>query len=274
MIGQGVHMAGWRQSTVLGLVGGFVLLLGMMVMSPDHIGAFLNIPGLLVVIGGTLAATCISRPLAEVRDVLRALPGLLQDTRESRALEVQQLLRCADWLRHRNLHAAERQLAQITDPFLHAGLRMVIDGCQVDDLAKALQWRMAGQRAREQGQAHILRTMAVFAPAFGMLGTLFGLVHMLSGLGSSGLEQIGGSMAFAMITTVYGIVAANLFFKPLAIKMERRTQQRQLNLSMLMEGMLLTQQRRHPTLIRETLEAFELQQTEPAVAAPLTLVKA
>lgn len=267
-------MAGWRQSTVLGLLGGFALVIGMMVMSPEHIGAFVNVPGLLMVVGGTFAATVVSRPLTEVRAVLREVPGLLRDTRESRATEVQQLLRFADWLRHGNVHAAERQLAHIEEPFLHAGLRMVIDGCQADDLLKALQWRMAGLRAREQGQAHILRSMAVFAPAFGMLGTLFGLVHMLSGLGSSGLEQIGGSMAFAMITTVYGIVAANLFFKPLAIKMERRTHQRLLNLSMLMEGMLLTQQRRHPLLIRETLEAFDVQRTEPAPAAPLTLVKA
>jgi chemotaxis protein MotA len=138
-----------------------------------------------------------------------------------------------------------------------------------------LQWRIAGVRARESGQTQILYTMSAFAPAFGMLGTLFGLVHMLSGLGDSGLNQIGGSMAFAMITTVYGIIASNLVFKPLAIKMERRTAQRLLHMASLMEGVLQIHQKRHPMLIREALESYYAHLQEPATApSPLTLVKA
>ncbi len=265
-----------NQSTVIGLLGGLILLFGMMIMSPDHLGAFVNIPGLIVVIGGTLAATVISRPIKDVQQVLRELPQLLRDEQAPSSQDVDQLLRFADWFRHGNLRAAERQLGLIENGFLHAGLRMVTDGCTHTDLQKSLHWRMAGLRAREQGQTHILRTMAVFAPAFGMLGTLFGLVHMLSGLGDSGLGDIGGSMAFAMITTLYGIVASNLFFKPLAIKMERRTHQRLLHMNMLMEGMLLVQDRRHPMLIKDTLEAFDLHHAEPTSLAPaeLALVKA
>lgn len=270
-------MSGLKQSTVIGLMGGLLLLIGMMIMSPGHLGAFINLPGLLVVVGGTLAATLVSRPFRDVQAVLREVPLLLHDEQPAGQLEVNQLLRFADGFRMGNLRTAERELAAIEDPFLYAGLRMVIDGCQPQDLSKSLQWRMAGLRAHEQGQAHILRSMAVFAPAFGMLGTLFGLMHMLSGLGDSGLSEIGASMAFAMITTLYGIVAANLLFKPLAIKMERRTHQRLLHMGMLMEGVLLTYEKRHPTLIRETLEAFELHH---AAAAPtpvqqhLSLVKA
>jgi chemotaxis protein MotA len=270
-------MTGFKQSTVIGLAGGLFLLLAMMIMSPGHLGTFINLPGLLVVVGGTLAATLVSRPFDDMRAVFREMPLLLRDEEPAGQGEVSQLLRFAEWFRMGNLRAAERELTAIDDAFLHAGLRMVIDGCQPQDLAKSLQWRMAGLRAHEQGQAHILRSMAAFAPAFGMLGTLFGLMHMLSGLGDSGLGEIGSSMAFAMITTLYGIVAANLFFKPLAIKMERRTHRRLLRMGMLMEGILLTYEKRHPTLIRETLEAFELHH-DAAAGAPspqyLSLVKA
>lgn len=268
-------MKGLRQSTVIGLSGGLLLLLGMMIMSPEHFGAFFNLPGLLVVVGGTLLATIVSRPIADVVAVLRMLPELLHDQpAQPSATEVGQLLRFAEGFRLGNLRAAERELATVDNSFLYAGLRMIVDGCQSQDLSKSLQWRMSGLRTRENGQAHILRTMAVFAPAFGMLGTLFGLVHMLSGLGDSGLDEIGSSMAFAMITTLYGIVASNMFFKPLAIKMERRTHQRLLHMGMLMEGMLLAYEKRHPTLIRETLEAFELHTAAEPAPQYLSLVRA
>ena len=264
-----------NQSTVIGLLGGIVLLIGMIVMSPDHVGAFFNLPGLIVVLGGTLTATFVSRPIPDVYRVLRSVPELFRDDNHSSQNDHAQLLRIAGWYRHGNLRAAERELAVTGNPFLKAGLRQVVDGCQVQDLRKSLQWRMSGLRTREYGQAQIMRSMAAFAPAFGMLGTLFGLVHMLSGLGASGLDEIGGVMAFAMITTLYGIVASNLFFKPLAIKMERRTNQRLMQMGVLMEGILLVHERRHPTLIKETLEAFE---DHHAAALPpqkpLTLVKA
>jgi chemotaxis protein MotA len=101
--------------------------------------------------------------------------------------------------------------------------------------------------------------MAVFAPAFGMLGTLFGLIHMLYGLGSSGIAEIGTAMGFAMITTLYGIVAANLFLKPLAMKLERRHQQEIAVNHMLSEGLLMVQERCHPTLILDSLASFGVQ---------------
>lgn len=268
-------MTAIRQSTVIGLTGGMLLMVGMMVMSPEHIGIFFNLPGLLIVVGGTLAATIVSRPIRDVQSIVRIIPELLHDETAPSGVEVNQLLRFAEGFRMGNLRIAERELSAIEDPFLHAGLRMVIDGCQPQDLGKALQWRMSGLRAREQGQAHILRTMAVFAPAFGMLGTLFGLMQMLSALGDSGLGEIGSSMAFAMITTLYGLVASNLFFKPLAIKLERRTHQRLLRMSMLMEGIQLVYEKRHPTLIKDALEAFELHNdAAPEQSGYLTLVKA
>ncbi|HEY9199502.1 MAG TPA: hypothetical protein VIR60_09050, partial [Gammaproteobacteria bacterium] len=147
-----------RQSTVMGLIAGVLLVLGMVVMSPEHIGLFFNIPGLLVVLGGTFAATLVSRPLRDVRAVARVLPELLRDEDSGVAAEMQQLLRFAEWYRFGNLRAAERELNQVEHPFLHTGLRMLVDGCQPQDLSKSLQWRMSGLRAHEQGEAQILRT--------------------------------------------------------------------------------------------------------------------
>jgi chemotaxis protein MotA len=217
----------------------------------------------------------VSRPIADVVRVLRGLSELATDDPATADGEIEQLLRVAECYRHGNLHAAERELAQVSNPFLRSGMQIVIDQGPLQDLTKVLQWRIAGVRMREQADAQILRTMAALAPAFGMLGTLFGLVQMLSGLGHSSLQEIGATMAFAMSSTLYGILAANLVLKPLAIKMERRTQGRLVLMTMLQEGILLLYERRHPTLIRETLEAYLAHQQEaPGPAIQLTLVKA
>ncbi len=264
-----------KRSVIIGLAGGLLLVMAILVLAPGSIAAFFSVPGLIVVLGGTLAATLVSRPVAEVRKLLHSLPQLFRGEARTIDRDIAQLLRFARRHRFSSPRAAERALSDISNPFVAAGLRQVVEGCSLDDLTKSLQWRIAGERSKENGQTQILYTMAALAPAFGMLGTLFGLVHMLSGIGDAGLNEIGGSMAFAMITTVYGIIASNLVFKPLAIKMERRTGQRLMEMTSLMEGVLQIHQKRHPTLIKESLEAYFAHCQEPvAMQRPLTLVKA
>jgi chemotaxis protein MotA len=264
-----------KRSVLFSLAGALLLVAGMLVMSPHGIGAFFSIPGLLVVVGGTLAATLLSRPFEEVRKLMDSVPQLFRPDDSQVERDIEQLLAFAREQRFASPRKAENALKDISNPFVAAGLRQVIEGCSLDDLSRSLQWRIAGVRARENAQTQILYTMAAFAPAFGMLGTLFGLVHMLAGIGEAGLDQIGGSMAFAMVTTVYGIIASNLVFKPLAIKMERRTGQRLMQMTSLMEGVLQVHQKRHPMLIKEALETYFAHcQTAAPARTPLTLVKA
>jgi chemotaxis protein MotA len=265
-----------KRSVLISLAGGLVLVTGMLLLSPHGVGAFFSIPGLLVVIGGTLAATLLSRPLNEVRKLMDSVPKLFRADDNNVDRDIAQLLQFAQKHRFGSPRAAENALSEISNPFVAAGLRQVVEGCSLDDLTRSLQWRIAGLRAQESGQTQILYTMAAFAPAFGMLGTLFGLVHMLTEIGDAGLNQIGSSMAFAMVTTVYGIIASNLVFKPLAIKMERRTGHRLMQMSSLMEGVLQVHQKRHPMLIKEALDAYfaHCQTGAATVQVPLTLVKA
>ena len=255
------------KSTVIGLAAGVLIVVVMLLLAPSEIGLFLNVPGLLIVVGGTFAATLVSRPFADVVRVLRSLPDLARDEPLSVDQEIGQIQRVAEYYRHGYVRAAEQELERVSNPFLRTGMQLVIDRGPLQDLVKVLQWRIAGLRSREQADAQIVRTMATLTPAFGMVGTLFGLVHMLSGLGGSGLPEIGASMAFAMSSTLYGILLANLLFKPLAIKMERRTQQRVMLLQVLQEGILMLYEKRHPTLIREALQAYLGHQQDAATLA-------
>jgi len=245
-----------NQSTTIGLSGGLLLILVMILIAPEHIGAFFNIPGLIVVLGGTVAATLVSRPIKEVVPVLRKIPLLMKDYAPDAHTEIKQLLNFAEYYRRGGIRQAEQLIEKINHPILVAGMRHIVDGGPRNGLIKMIRYRVQNQRQRGEAEVQILRTMAVFAPAFGMLGTLFGLIHMLYGLGSSGIAEIGTAMGFAMITTLYGIVAANLFLKPLAMKLERRHQQEIAINHMLCEGLLMVQERSHPSLIMDSLESF------------------
>jgi chemotaxis protein MotA len=264
----GIRLKIVNRSTTIGLTVGGVLVVAILLLSPNQIGLFLNVPGLLIVVIGTLAATIVSRPIPDVVRVLRGLPKLADDAPLRADRELEQLLRVAEYYRHGYVRAAEQEVERVSNPFLRTGMQLVMDRGPVQDLTKVLQWRIAGLRQREHADVQIVRMMATLTPAFGMVGTLFGLVHMLSGLGSSGLPQIGASMAFAMSSTLYGILIANLILKPLAVKMERRVQQRLVLMQMLHEGILMLYEKRHPTLIREALEAYLAHQQEAAFDVP------
>jgi chemotaxis protein MotA len=262
-----------RKSTLIGLIGGLVVLAVTAVASRQNILGLFNLPGLLMVLGGTLMATLVSRPLRDVWRVIKSMRGLIHDDEFNIDTELTHLLTIAYWYRAGNIAAAEKALEQVDNALLRTGAQLVIDREPIQEIVKVVQWRIAGMQSREQGDAHMLRTMATFAPVFGMLGTLFGLIQLLGTLGHVDLAQIGASMSFALTTTLYGLVLANMVFKPLAMKMEQRTRHRLTVMNVIVEGVVLLHQRRHPFLIKEALATYMLQhQGDPG--APPSLSRA
>lgn len=262
-----------NRSTLIGLVGGLLILALTALISRTPLGGILNLPGLLMVVGGTLTATLVSRPVRDVVAVLKSLRGLMRDEPVHADHEIAHLSHIAHWYRSGNIRAAEQAVHQVTNPLLRTGAQLVIDREPISDIVKVLQWRIAGVRSKVQGDVQILRTLAAFAPVFGMLGTLFGLIRMLNTLGHASLGDIGGAMSFALITTLYGLILANLVFRPLAMKLERRIQHQVMLMSMLVEGVVLLHERRHPMQIKEALTTYLFHgQASKAGAPPLARV--
>lgn len=258
-----------HKSTQVGLIAGVLLLAIAAALSHTGGLALLNLPGLALVLGGTLTATMVARPLHEVVRVFKSIPTLTYDDPVRIDTDMEQLLEVAHWHRAGRIGAAEQAAEKVAHPIVRDGAQLVLDREPLEHVVKTLQWRIAGMRSRDSGDAQILRTMAMFAPAFGMLGTLFGLIQMLNTLGSAALPQLGATMSFALVTTLYGLVLANLLFKPLAIKAEQRIQQRTLAMNVLLEGIVLLHQRRHPSVIREALTTYLAQQQTGASSQPL-----
>jgi len=262
-----------RKSTLIGLLGGVFVLAVTAIISHQDIAALINLPGLIIVLGGTLAATLVSRPVHDVMGVFKSLRRLMHDENKGGVDDdIPHLLNIAYWYRAGNIKEAEQAITQISDPLLRAGAQLVIDQEPIHDIVRFLQWRIASVRTKEQGDANILRAMATFAPAFGMLGTLFGLMQMLSSLGHGGLPEMGATMSFTLTTTLYGLVLANMIFRPLAMKMDRRVQHQIMGMNFILEGIMLLHQRRHPMIIKEALTMY-MSQLQSTQHAPIVLAK-
>jgi chemotaxis protein MotA len=158
-------------STVIGMLGGVVLLGTTITLSAGSGAMYWNLPGLLIVLGGTLAATFVSFPLREVGRVVRVFGIVLRNERLYAIDDVEELVRIARLWAKYELSGVERELMRIHNPFLRSGVQLVIDGTPTDKVLELLEWRIARLKARERAEAQLFRTMATYAPAFGMLGT-------------------------------------------------------------------------------------------------------
>ena len=157
-----------------------------------------------------------------------------------------------------DLAAVERALLKVNNPFLRTGVQLVIDRTPENEIIDLLQWRIAHMRSREMAEAQIFRTMASYAPAFGMLGTLIALINMMAVLGDGSMTTIGQHLAVGLMTTFYGILLANLICKPIALKLERRTARRVESMNMVLQGISMMCEKRGPAVVRETLNSFVL----------------
>ena len=215
-----------------------------------------SLAGLFFVIGGTLMTTLISEKYDRIMAVARDIPSLFQEYETGLGRDQNTFMRIAENYRRGNIHHTEQLISQLTDPFLRLGAQSVIDRCSREELERYLLWRLSNNKEEKSKRLHILQTMAGFAPAFGMLGTLFGLVQLLFNLGESGLEQAGSAMGFAMITTVYGLITANLLIKPISIKLEQRNREQLAFGYVKYELLVMLHNRDNPIMMQESLEGL------------------
>lgn len=225
--------------------------------------------GFFLVVGGTLLMARVSHTPKALRQMRRALRELRLKAGDA-ALDSRQLepfLRAANFFRYGNIRPAEDAARRIARPVLRRGTLLVIDGFQRQQLSMAMQRQIAEEREQLVAPVELLRSMAGYAPTLGMLGTLLGLVQMLLGVGAGDTAAMGTAMGFAMVTTVYGLVFANLVLKPLAAKLEQSNRHALTQCIVDMQAVMLLYERRHPQYILEVVQnAAARPQMQPAAA--------
>ncbi len=238
-------------STLIGIVASIGLLAVVMLFAAKEPALFIDLPSLGIVLVGTLAATFISYPLREVTRVFGLIWTVMRNERLYTRQDLDELVQISRLWISGDLPAVEKAVEQVSNPFLRTGVQLVIDNTPEEDILELLQWRIARLRARENAEAQLFRAMSNYAPAFGMIGTLVGLINLMFMLGSGNMDLIGRSLAVALMTTFYGVLLANLILKPVAVKLERRTEQRVALMNLVTQGISMMCNRRSPAYMRE-----------------------
>lgn len=246
----------------LAWLGGLLALLlaaGLMALSADGPVSLINMTGLSIVVLGTLGAVLVSYPWREVLRIVRLAVRVFRHPGNRNERDIRSLVHLARLWFSGDPRKVEAALGEVRNPFLRTGVELIIDNTPEQEVLDLMRWRMVRMKARERGEAQMFRTMALYAPAFGMVGTLVGLVNMLAVIDLGDLALVGEHMAVALLSTFYGILLANLVFKPVAVKLERRTEERLITMNMIMEGVSLLSRRQAPAFIEATLNSFVVQ---------------
>jgi chemotaxis protein MotA len=241
-------------ATVLGLVIGFGALLASVVIEGGELVALFNLSGALIVFGGTLGAALVSFPLERVI----VIPKLIARTLRGGSLQpehaVTQLVELADKARRQGLLSLEEEEENITDPFMRKGIMLVVDGVDPSEVRHILETEnhlMAQRHAQGYG---VLEAMGGYAPTMGIIGTVMGLVHVLSNLEDP--SELGAAIAVAFIATLYGVASANLIWLPLASKLKQNSEEEVFLHNIMIEGILAIQAGDNPHIVRQKLEAY------------------
>ena len=249
---------------------GIGLVLGSIAVGSGGLMPFVNVPALMITVGGAFSALLINFPLRSVLGVVGIVKHCFLTKLPSAQETIDQFGELGTTARRDGLLAMENSLADISDAFLVRGLEMVIGGTSKEDIESVLETEIAYLEERHQTGKKILDALAAAAPAFGMIGTLIGLVQMLRTLDDP--SQIGGGMATALLTTLYGAMLANMFCIPLAGKLEQRSKEEVLIRELMMMGIISLVEGQAPRVIQERLMAFvspkdRIQQNSAAAAA-------
>ena len=253
-------------ATIIGVVLGFAVVLSAIVVGGGW-QSFVHIPSLAITIGGMLCATLIHFSLPQFLGIFSVVKKTIVTKISSPSQLIQNMVNFAAINRRDGALALEQEIHKISDLFFVRGLQMLVDGQDPEAIRDLMSLEIENLRDRHSSGKKILEFMGAAAPAFGMIGTLIGLVQMLKNLSSP--DQIGAGMAVALLTTFYGAFAANLIFIPLAGKLGIYSKAETTAMEMIVEGVCAIAQGDNPTTIREKMQAFVSQNRREEVKATI-----
>ncbi|MBD3179646.1 MAG: motility protein A [Candidatus Latescibacteria bacterium] len=240
-------------ATIAGIVMG-ITLISLSIMTGGSAGTFINIPSMLATIGGGIAATFISFPLKTLLNVVNVVKNTILHSDKSPVDTIRALTSYAEKARKEGMLALEDEAEAEEDEFLKKGLLLAVDGTEADLLNKIMRTEIESVADRHTLGQNVLRQMGAFFPAFGMIGTLIGLVAMLSQMNDP--SKIGPGMAVAILTTFYGAFLANLFCLPMAEKLSVRSEKEIQRMELVIAGIMAIKEGDTPRVVEEKLKSF------------------
>lgn len=240
-------------ATLVGIVVAYILVFVALLLGPG-VGVYIDVPSVLIVIGGTLGIILMNWPLNKVLNVMSVVMKTFLFKADSPADLIFKLVDFSQRARRDGILALESAEEEVTDLFLKKGIRLAVDGTEPEVIKTILETDLSYMQDRHKEGAAVLESMAAFAPAMGMIGTLIGLVAMLQTM--SDPSSIGPAMAVALLTTFYGALIANLFASPLAGKLKTRSAEETMLKEIMIAGIMAIQSGDNPRIVEQKLNAY------------------
>jgi len=256
--------------TALGLLLGVGFIVIGIVSNQGDLRSFFDFDALLIVVGGTFAATLVNYPIKNVLGIFKVLSQAFRKEDIGHQGIIDELVGRAEKSRKKGIMSLEADLGNISDNFLRGGLELAINEKEPNRLRNYLELELSNIERRHSLGQEIFLYMGAYSPAFGMLGTVLGLIIMMTHfagtetVGIAGVEfdvakrfaELLEGMGLALITTFYGVLLSNLVFLPLAGKLKRKSEEELMIKDILVEGIIGIHAKEHPVILREKLMTF------------------
>jgi chemotaxis protein MotA len=240
-------------ATVIGLVLGYGLVLFAIISKPGA-GFFVDVGSALIVLGGTIGALFMSFPMESMGRFHSTFIKTIFHSEPDVQSTIKEIVAIAERARREGILAIEQSLADVQDDFMKDGLRLAVDGTEPEVIKNILEIELGALEQRHIVGAFLWVQVGTYAPAFGMIGTLIGLIQMLQALDDP--SKIGIGMATALVTTFYGAFIANLLGMPISAKLQARSANELARKTLIIEGILSIQNGDNPRLVAEKLKTF------------------
>ncbi|MBW2302784.1 MAG: flagellar motor protein [Deltaproteobacteria bacterium] len=240
-------------ATLVGIVLAFSLVLTAIMMG-GSIALFINIPSIMIVIGGTLGATMINYPLPDIMKVFKVVKNAFFMKSYTAKELISNFVSLAGTARREGILALESAINDIDDEFMKKGLQLSVDGLEPSSIRDILNTEIQSIQDRHKLGAEIFTTLGTFAPALGMIGTLIGLVQMLQTMNDP--ATIGPAMAVALLTTFYGALLANILCLPVAGKLRNKSSDEVMIKELITEGIVSIAKGDNPRILEQKLNAY------------------
>ena len=241
-------------TTLVGMLLGFVAIIMTVIPEGGSPASLINLPGAVIILGGTFGATIASFPL----DIILLLPKLfikaIQGPKGEPLDTVKLFVELADKARKQGLLSLEEEEGRITDTFMKKGMALVVDGVDPEDVRKMLEMDNEQMAERHDKGISLFEAMGAYAPTMGILGAIMGLISALSHMDDP--SSLGHAIAVAFIASLYGVAMANLIWLPMGSRLQKDHETEMLNRSIMLEGVIAVQAGDNPYIVQRKLEAF------------------
>jgi chemotaxis protein MotA len=241
-------------TTILGLILGFGAIIMTTILEGSSLSSLINLPGAMIVFGGTFGATLGSFPMETVLSLPKLIVKAITGPKAKPLETVKFFVQLADKARKQGLLSLEEEETKISDPFMKKGIMLVVDGVDPEDVRHMLQLDSQQMSQRHAKGYAMLEAMGGYAPTMGILGAIMGLISALSHMEDP--SSLAHSIAVAFVASLYGVASANLLWLPLGSKLKKDNEVELLSRNIMMEGILAVQAGDNPYIIQRKLETF------------------